>query len=106
PALLAGPAAVRAARRAVGGALVVGVSEAAVAAVQEHRSLAGLHEVQQHGLAVLVEHLRPHGDAQHQRRARAARAVAAGAAAAVLAAPAGWVGPAPPGPFCAENGAW
>src|SRR5262249_16621717 len=84
PALLAGPAGIGAARRAVGRTLVVRVAEAAVAAHHEHRALAGLHEVEQHGLMVLVEHLGPDGNAQHQGLARRAGAVAPRAAAAVL----------------------
>ena len=60
------------------------VAEAAVAAVQEHGAVAWLDEVEQHGLAVLVEHLGPDGNAQHKGLARGAGAVAPGPAASVL----------------------
>ena len=72
PALLARPALVGAARRAVGRGLVVRVAEAAVAAAQQHHALAGRVEVGEQRLAVLGEDLRAdrHLD-HHVRRARA-----------------------------------
>ena len=51
------------------------VAEPAVAAVQEHDALAGLVEVGQQGLAVLINDLRADGDLDDQRGGVGAGAV-------------------------------
>ena len=76
PALLARPALVGAARRAVGRGLEVRVAEAAVAAAQQHHALAGRVEVGEQRLAVLVEDLRADRHLDHDVLAAAAGAVA------------------------------
>src|SRR6266851_2056419 len=86
PALLAGPAGIGAAGRAVGRALVMRVAEAAIAAAQQHMARVGRDEVEQHLVVLLVEDLRADGNAQHHRRSARAAAVGAHAVMALLGA--------------------
>ncbi len=81
---LPGQPGIGAARRAVGRALELGVAEAAVAAFEEHDALAGVGEIGQHRLVVLVDDLGAHGHAQHDIVAARAGAVAAHAVVAAL----------------------
>ena len=84
PALLAGPAGVGAARRAVGRALVMRIAEAAIAASKQDMALAGGGEVEQHLLILLVEDLGADRHAQHHILAGGAGAVGAHAVMAFL----------------------
>src|SRR6185437_15454109 len=84
PALLAGPAGVEAARRAVGRGLVMRVAVTAVPATEQHMALAGLGEVEQDLVVLLVEDLRADGNAQHDGLACCAAAVGAHAVMALL----------------------
>ncbi len=75
-ALLARPALVGAARRAVGRGLEMQVAVAAVATLEQHDPLADLGEVGQQRLVVVVEDLRAARQAQHDVLACAAGALA------------------------------
>ena len=70
------------ARRAVGRRLVVGIAETAIAAAQQHDALADFDHVGKHGFLVVVQHLGPDGDLQHDVLALGARPVLAHAVAA------------------------
>ncbi len=84
PALLARPAFAMLARRLVGRGLEMRIAETAVAALAEHDLLAGLGQVEEDGLLVLVQDLGPDRDLHGDGRSGGTRAVGA---AAVIAAP-------------------
>ena len=83
-ALLAGLPGIGVARRAVGRALEARVAEAAVAALGQHDAVAGLVEVGEQGLAVLLVDLRADRHLEHDVGAVRAMAVLAHAADAAL----------------------
>ena len=60
------------------------IAEPAIAAAQQHDALAGLGQIGEHGLFVVVEDLSPDRHAQHEIAALGAGLVGAGAATAFL----------------------
>src|SRR4029453_16145513 len=80
-ALLAG---ISVARRLVGRRFELGIAEAAVPAAQQHNAIAGLSEIGDQALAVLIEDLGPGGKREHDIGALNPGAVVAHAVAALL----------------------
>ena len=84
PQLLAGPPRIGAARRLVGRALEMCVAEAAIAAAQQHDTLARAGEIGKHGFLVVLHDLRPDRHPQHEVATLGAGAVSPGASTPVL----------------------
>src|SRR5689334_166051 len=84
PEFASGPTRTGAARRLIRRALVMRVAETAITAAQQHDTLTRFGQVGEHGFLVVVEHLRPDRDAQHEVAPVRAGTVRPGPAAAVL----------------------
>src|ERR1700730_18868285 len=84
PSLVARPAGIGAARRAIGRALEMRIAETAVAASQKDAPLAGAGQVGEHYPIILIHDLRAYRYAQYEILAARAGAVAPSAGTAVL----------------------